>query len=390
MASINPWLAPKRGSSKMQIEILSLHNFSKDDQIRYELFRKSNLDLDSPYFDLNTLICMGRAVPSGYLARFIIHDEVVGYFPFQQRGRFLQPLGMPFADYCAPVMKKGVLPDWDGLLKVMGAEVFELENLVSGLSSNLSPKIHHRHICDIETSFDNWLAQKRAADKKFYKNLERCERNIIRDFGEVRLDIRPATYDLIEWVISRKRQQYRQSGFHDVFACGWPREIMRHLGKMTKPFEGAASQGLYAAMLYAGDRLMAVEISLIGNQVLHFWFPAYDPEFARYSPGFLLSLKTMEALSQKGIKRFDLGAGDEGYKSTMSDPGPEVYEIILKKAKGAHVTRSRIKLVETFHHRLRVIRGCETGPIGIWRAGVSLIYRLSIALKVSSWRGANS
>jgi len=364
----------------MDIEILSLHSFSAFDKGRFETLRNAQAELDSPYFDVNTMISIGRAVPSGFMARFSVSDEVVGYFPFQQRGRYLQPLGMPFADYCAPVMKKGFEPDWDGLMKIMGAEVMELENLVTGLSAKHKPKVHHRHICDIKTNFNDWLEQKRALDKKFYKNLERCERNIIRDLGEIRLEIRPATIDQIEWVISRKRKQYKQSGFHDVFACGWPRDILRYLGQRTNPFENEHSQGLYAAMLYGGDQLLAVEISLIGNKVLHFWFPAYEPEFARYSPGFLLSLKTMEALSQKGIKRFDLGAGDEGYKSTMSDPGPQVYEINLIKSKGAKVVRSRIKLLETLDHRLRVIRGCETGPIGIWRALVSLSHRARLAV----------
>ena len=47
---------------------------------------------------------------------------------------------------------------------------------------------------------------------------------------------------------------------------------------------------------------------------LHVWFPAFDPAFARYSPGLILFRELAKAAAARGIRRIDLGKGPERYK----------------------------------------------------------------------------
>jgi CelD/BcsL family acetyltransferase involved in cellulose biosynthesis len=53
------------------------------------------------------------------------------------------------------------------------------------------------------------------------------------------------------------------------------------------------------------------------REVLHWWFPAYAPRFAPYSPGILLLLRIARAAAAAGIRAIDLGKGDSRYKSSL-------------------------------------------------------------------------
>jgi CelD/BcsL family acetyltransferase involved in cellulose biosynthesis len=45
-------------------------------------------------------------------------------------------------------------------------------------------------------------------------------------------------------------------------------------------------------------------------RTLHYWFPAYNPEFSSYSPGRLLLKQIIQAGDQHGVSRIDRGTGD--------------------------------------------------------------------------------
>ena len=53
---------------------------------------------------------------------------------------------------------------------------------------------------------------------------------------------------------------------------------------------------------------------MIAGHVLHYWFPVYDPEFAKYSPGMQLMLRTCQAAHSHGITRIDMSYGESAFK----------------------------------------------------------------------------
>ena len=66
--------------------------------------------------------------------------------------------------------------------------------------------------------------------------------------------------------------------------------------------------------LYAGDHLVAAHFGLRSDGVLHWWFPVYDPDLARFGPGWLLLRQLVLAGPDLGVTRIDLGRGDDEYK----------------------------------------------------------------------------
>ena len=80
---------------------------------------------------------------------------------------------------------------------------------------------------------------------------------------------------------------------------------------MTGGFAGMLS------LLYAGKRLVAGHFGMRGRFAWHYWFPAYDPEMAKYSPGLILLLKMAEHAPSLGVRTIDLGLGMSLYKQRL-------------------------------------------------------------------------
>jgi CelD/BcsL family acetyltransferase involved in cellulose biosynthesis len=65
---------------------------------------------------------------------------------------------------------------------------------------------------------------------------------------------------------------------------------------------------------------------LLSGDRLCWWFPAYDPELARYSPGLILLLELIAEGAARGVPVLDLGRGEHDYKLRVADRFYEVAE----------------------------------------------------------------
>ncbi len=71
---------------------------------------------------------------------------------------------------------------------------------------------------------------------------------------------------------------------------------------------------------------MAVHLGLQSADRLCWWFPAYDPELGRYSPGLILLLALIAEGSARQVPILDLGRGEHDYKLRVADRFYEVAE----------------------------------------------------------------
>lgn len=82
----------------MEIEIIRPDALRPEDQAVWESLRAGDPDLDHPYLDPRYSLA-AASVPGAALAVFRRGGQAVGFFPFQRRGRLIQPLGAPLTDY---------------------------------------------------------------------------------------------------------------------------------------------------------------------------------------------------------------------------------------------------------------------------------------------------
>lgn len=251
----------------------------------WDAFRSANGRLDHPYFDWRyTQACAG--VPGASVAVFERAGETVGFFPFQRRGRLIQPLGSPLTDYHGVIAAPG-----EAIGPIEAAQALGGSLRVGGwMSADVAATgfvRRERMAADVSggsAALGDWLQQR---NPKFAKNLRRQQRAFERDFGAPVFAFDDQEPGLLDWVLDQKRDQYRRTRRHDVFACGWTAELLRRLRETRLETGG---YGLRISTLRTAEgRLAAAEAGLDDGRTLHLWFPVYDAAFAKYGPGVLLT-----------------------------------------------------------------------------------------------------
>ena len=151
------------------------------------------------------------------------------------------------------------------------------------------------------SEFEAHVGRQRA---KLLADGRRQTRRLEKELGPVRLDVDhdPAVFDqCIAW----KSAQYLRTGAWDLFADE------RHVAMLRRLVaDGIAT----TESLWAGETMVAAHIGMLHEGRYSWWFPAYDPEHDRFSPGRLLLVALLQSSFERGDDEFDLLLGDEEYK----------------------------------------------------------------------------
>ncbi|MFE5242098.1 MULTISPECIES: GNAT family N-acetyltransferase [unclassified Streptomyces] len=278
-----------------------------------------------PFMEPEFTLAVGRVRPHARVA--VIGDGAGGtggFLPFE-RGRLGQgrAIGLGVSDLQGAVLRPGLRPDAKELLRACGLSAWEFDNLEEGqvLFEPDAARSYASYVIDVGEGYESYEKVLRAQSPKFLRTTLAKERRLGRDKGGVRfvLDERDpaALRTLMEW----KSAQYRRTGRRDRFAKQWIRDLVEFLFHTRAP----GCSGLLS-VLYAGDRPVAAHFGLRSRTVLSCWFPAYDPEFAKYSPGLVLHLRMARAAADDGIGMLDMGRGAAEYKDALKTGELTVYE----------------------------------------------------------------
>lgn len=363
-------------TNAIRIEIIRTQDLTSEDERLWADFLARRPDLAGPYFDLRYVKAIGHDVPRARIARLYQDGKVAGYFPYQIRSGALQPMGAPLTDYHGIIAAPDFVPDFDALLKATGARRLEFQGWIGPMDARAATLKLKRRLADAGQGYDHWYATQDEQNHKFFKNVGRCQRNVEKDFGGFAFTWEKVTPDLLDWVLALKRDQYKKTGMHDVFGCGWTETLLRNLAALDDDHFG-----LRAGVFRHDGRIVAAEISLMGADEVHLWFPAYDPAYYRYSVGILLTVAIVRELAPRGIRRFDFGTGGEEYKSPLTSEGddciegelalsPQIVSSMLDAVAG-----SRPALRLSLKRRMKLIRATETSVGGWGRAFVRLMRR---------------
>lgn len=355
-------------SGTLRVEIVRADGLGAPDIALWHAMVASNPALSSPYFHPDFACIAARVSPHAAVAVFRRGNRTVGFFPYQRRGSSIQPLAAPMNDYHGVVAMPGEAPALEEVANAMKASRLNVSAWV-GEASEGEPR--ETVMVTMPDGYETWYAERRTTWGKYFKDKERARRSLEAELGEVRVETGLTDPALLDHLIGLKRSQYRRTGRHDVFACGWTRQLLHDLMAV-----GSDGFGGSMAAMWAGGKLTAVEYSLHGGGHYHFWFPAYEPGLARCSPGILLSLETMRLASAKGYQVFDFGFGGEGYKKYFCNASQVVQEALIQRpGLRASVTGAVIGVLETagpdraqklkasVRRRWSAIEACETNRI---------------------------
>lgn len=360
----------------LKVEIVGIDTLGEAEWAAWRAMLAANPALNSPYFQPGFSRVAGRVSPNAAVAVFTRGGEIVGFLPHQKRGGAVQPLAAPMNDYHGVISRPGQGPSLEAVAGALGARRLNLTAWVgeTGLGED-------RRTVQVELGdggYDAWYAERRATHGKFFKDKERARRSMEAELGPLRVERDLRDPALLDWLIDLKRDQYRRTGRHDIFGCGWTADLLHALME-----EKGADFGASMAGLWAGDRLTALEYSLHGGDQYHFWFPGYEPSLARCSPGILLSMDTMRLAAGAGYRTFDFGFEGEHYKKYFCNGSRIVREaLVLRPGLGATMSRAAVgalnlagdgqgeRLRASVRRRWAAIEACEVTPGARMRGAV--------------------
>jgi CelD/BcsL family acetyltransferase involved in cellulose biosynthesis len=266
------------------------------------------------------------ASKAGYRVRVAILEDlngIVGFFPFQFRHRLAESLGLAervgeeMSDYFGMVTKPTVRVTPGQLLAACRLNCCYFTHLdewqtrmgLTGERPEPSPRI------ELPENIEEYWKEIKRRDKKFIADTNRCNKKLERDYGKVRFDFqsvdRIAEFYLL---INLKRNQYIATINKDLLSIRNREHLLRNLLHVN-------SNGCKGVMsvLRAGTEVAALHFGLQCHDVLHYWFPVYNPALKAYAPGRLLLSRLLEVSHEQGIRIIDLGAGDSEAKRKLAN-----------------------------------------------------------------------
>ncbi|MFH9003674.1 GNAT family N-acetyltransferase [Streptomyces afghaniensis] len=291
---------------------------------RWRALRAASETPRNPFMEPEFTEAVGLVRPQARVAVVYEGLEPAGFLP-HERGPLGQgrAIGLGVSDAQGAILRPGLRLDTGELLRACSLSSFAFDNLEAEqrLFVRYAAEEHASYVIDVEKGYETYESVLRAQSPKFLKTTLAKERRLGRQVGELRFvfdEREPAALrTLMEW----KSAQYRRTGRRDRFAQEW---ITRLVGRLAATRAPECSGTL--SVLYAGRRPLAAHFGLRSASVLACWFPAYDPEFAKYSPGLVLHLRMAEAAAAEGIGMLDLGRGAAEYKNALKTGELPVYE----------------------------------------------------------------
>lgn len=324
-------------------------NSLSPEEIRtWEHFSTTQRHAASPFMSPH----FARAVAeSGADARVCIirdRDEITAFFPFFYESKWAsrfgiaQRIGGELTDTFGVIADSGFRTSTDELLRLAKINYLSFSHLDEaqlrhGLAGG-QPRLGLRTCLDPQAQ--PVLDSIPSIGKHYLKESVRRTRKLTEEVGPLRFEfnVEQDRGQALELLIRQKRAQYKSSGAPDSLQESWKRETLAKL--LDYRFD--TCQGVLSS-LYAGDAWIASHFGIMGNGILHMWFPVYNQAYSKYSPGRLLLHAIIESCRAAGFDTIDRGEGDTPIKREIANQEYQLY-------RGVWQSRSAISpLVHNFH-----------------------------------------
>ncbi|MGR4881112.1 GNAT family N-acetyltransferase [Streptomyces sp. LARHCF249] len=317
-----------------RINVIQPAEMSPADVELWSELRATTAPVANPFMSPEFCQTVGRVRPGARVAVVRQDGEPAGFFPFE-RGRWGRgrAIGLGVSDCQGAVLHPDLHVDPHELLRASSLTVWEFNHLESGqdLFFPFATGRFASPVIDLTGGYTPYENLLRTRSRKFLKSTLAQDRRLGRQVGPLKFVFDERNPAALRTLMAWKSAQYRRTGRRDRFAQPWISNLVRILAETNAP----ACSGVLS-VLYAGDRPVAAHFGLRSRTVLSCWFPAYDRNFATFSPGLVLYLRMTRAAADAGIEMLDLGRGDAAYKDSLKTRELTVHEgALLRPGPGA-------------------------------------------------------
>jgi CelD/BcsL family acetyltransferase involved in cellulose biosynthesis len=312
---------------KAHVRLLEWEELTPREFEAWRTLRASNPALDSPYFDLTYIrVVHQTGSPVHVIVAYDADGSVTALLPGHLRDGRFGPPGEPGTDFQGPIVHPDRPIDWQSLF-VDGVNEIYFDQLLTGITG-IEPFIARTYdapTIDLTGGLDGYVKRASHSGRKHLRVARNRAAAAERELG---LPVRftpdnPNPGDLAQ-LLAWKYRQYARTG-RDQRPLVPPERYFRLLETRSPEFAGNLST------LHLGDKLIAACFDLRSRHVIHGWVPHYDMEFARLQPGWLMMRGIIEAAPAMGLRRYDLGMGDEEYKRWLKTGESYVHRVTLTR-----------------------------------------------------------
>jgi CelD/BcsL family acetyltransferase involved in cellulose biosynthesis len=312
----------------MIVEVRCPRDLSDDDIDSLARIQSANPIFRSPFLHPQFARCVAQVLPATEMALLTAHGETIGYFSYERSQKTTGvPCGRQLSDYQGIVLRSDYSCSVSAVLRACRLQRFNYDHLLYEQSAYFSG---HRHevqspLIRLSDGMESFWGHLRSSGSSLRSEFQRKWRQLESHSGTLEVVHVEDDQDALSILLGWKAEQYRATGVENLFALGWPQCIVEAL--LRQP------HGKFRAtltILLAGAGPVAGILGMQCENVWHWWFPAYSPEHARFSPGMLLFVKMLEELSRAGIVEIDLGKGESSFKQRFANAATFVVE-------GSHV-----------------------------------------------------
>lgn len=340
------------GGRQVQISVIRPGELGPEEIAAWTYMQRAMGSLASPFLCPEFAIAVDRVRPGARVAVLADGPEIAGFFPFQRRRLGVGvPIGSPVNNCQGVIHAPGV--EWDArdLLRACKLSAWQFDCLAEGQEpfGRYVSAVAPSPAVNLTDGFPAYQEKLQANYPKFCKDLARRRRNLQRKAGELRFVADSRDPAELRTLMAWKSEQYRRTGWIDFFDRPWIVDLVDDLfSTRTSHFGGLLS------VLYAGETPVAAHFGLRHRHVFTGCYPAYDPHFARHSPGLILHLGRLDAIASLGVYLVDMGKGLERYKQTLKNHDLYVAEgLVTRGPLHAAVHRARTGAVRWAGPQLR-------------------------------------
>jgi CelD/BcsL family acetyltransferase involved in cellulose biosynthesis len=313
----------------MKIEVVHPKELGDAEVRRWRALQASTPTLANPFLSPEFTLAVGRFRAGARVAVLSDESGIAGFFPHERHTLGIgRPIGAGLTDCQGLVAPPGLGLDVRALLRACRLSVWEFDHLLADQAAFAPYHAETRvePVMDLSAGFAAYAEGARQRAPKTIKTVRYKERKLGREAGEVTYVFSERDPAELRRLMAWKSAQYRRTGRTDRFAESWIVALVEHLH--------ATGTGVLSVLL-AGDRPVSAHLGLRSGTVMAGWFPAYDMEFGKYSPGMIGHLRMAEAAADAGVTQIAMGRGGREYKDWLKNGEFPIAEGRVARASAA-------------------------------------------------------
>lgn len=295
------------------LEADSLSNSLQNDWIE---IRASDPAFRSPFFNLEFTLAVARCTGNVKIATAFRGSRGIAFLPIQLNAAGgARPAGLGINDAHGLLVRKSESVTTLQLLAACGVNNYAFHSAPPSLPDSQQFEIGRTRsfLADLTVDplgYEHYLrTNSTTIDRQGQKT-----RRLIREYGPLKFEFDSPSSAMLDLLVAWKSDQYRRTHTYDILGVEWIQHLLRDLHQQNR-------DGLHGVLniLSAGDTPVAMHYGMLEGDLLHYWFPVFDPQYAFGSPGTQLFVEVARYCETHGVRHIDMGYGEQQYKYKLTN-----------------------------------------------------------------------